>query len=159
MSSNAPDTERILAEAATDLGVDLTAVSPKAAGPVRDLLKGWLDDDREVVDRKGSMRLMGCGLTSQIERETNGEIDSFLDGSQRKIVVRSIYRFLIRRVVESFPVNAPPKKGRNPISGFRKRVKPRTEAELRGLAAGNAKRKSEAEALRAARKEASGMRS
>ena len=62
MSSNAPDYELIFANAAAELGIDLAAVSPRAAFTVRDLLKGFLDEDREVVDRKGSMRIQNCGL-------------------------------------------------------------------------------------------------
>jgi hypothetical protein len=97
------------------------------------------------------MGIMGCGLTSQIEREANGDIDSFVDGAARKITVKSIYRYLIRRVIETFPVDGPPKRGRNPVTGFKRKRRAPTQAELDALARANTQRRLAAEARRMVR--------
>jgi hypothetical protein len=93
----------------------------------------------------------------EIKYEHAGLIDSFLDASSRRVSAASIYRLLISRAIASHPVDGPPARARFPAGRYRPKVKaprPRTEAELRGLAVGNAKRHAEAVARRAAKAQA-----
>jgi hypothetical protein len=125
-----------------------TERSPKAATAIADLEHALAREQRAVLTRRECQSIGGWGATSQVEKEKSGALVSILDGATRKITTESLYRHLIALALASYPANAPAAKGRKPKSGFRKKLRARTEAELRGLAIGNARRREEARARR-----------
>jgi hypothetical protein len=68
-------------------------------------------------------------------------LNRYVDGSSVRITARSFYQHLIDLA------NAPPRQGRKPSgTSFQKKIRPRTEAELAGLARANTQRHEEKEA-------------
>jgi hypothetical protein len=126
-------------------------ISARAATLVADIRARAAADPRVVVDRKAAQEMLGLKESRILELERDGALSSFLDGGRRLISVDSIYRHLIEQVIASHPLGAPPRKARIPSGAFKKIPRLRTEAELRGLAIGNEKRKRAAAARRAAR--------
>jgi hypothetical protein len=106
-----------------------------------------------LASRKKSQAIGNWGPTTQIEKEKAGILVSFLDGASRKITIDSIYRHLIDLAIASYPVNAPPAKGRQPSKRFKRKPRPRTQNELRALARANEARRHEAQLRKEARKE------
>jgi hypothetical protein len=133
--------------------IDLVArpMSPAARAVVNDIVGRAERDVRVAVPRAVSQEMQHIGASRQIELENEGELTTYLDGSRRLVLVTSIYARLVKLVLESHPLDRPAKRVRRPTSVFvRQRRKP-TEAELRGLAKGNAKRAAEARARREAK--------
>jgi hypothetical protein len=93
--------------------------------------------------------LLGVGPTRVAQLIAEGEVDSWVEGTRRKIAKPSAYALVRKRIIDSNPPEGAVKV-RQPSTMFRKKQRPRTEAELRGLAAGNAKRHAEALARREA---------
>jgi hypothetical protein len=75
------------------------------------------DCDRLVVTPRRACYLLDCGTTHLYELIDNEEIESFLDGRSRKIVVASIHRLIGRRLAA--------KQGNNDVQ--RPRGRPRKE--------------------------------
>ena len=65
-----------------------------------------------VVPRPVRDAMLGIRPTRGRDLERNGENLAFLDGSQRRVLVGSIYEHLIRQTLASFPLNQPPRKAR-----------------------------------------------
>jgi hypothetical protein len=131
--------------------IDLDQLNERAQPIVKALLELKAADPRLSVSRQDCMRIDPHGLTKQLELEASGEYDVFIDGGQKRILVASIYDRMIKAVVASYPVGAAPAKVREAKTKFRKKARPRTEAELAGLAKANEARRLEAEARRAAK--------
>ena len=133
----------------------LDRVSSLGQRIVEDLAAKWKADPRLAVPRKTARVMLGdAGGTKEIQLENDGEVDSFLDGAIRLVTTASIYRYLIRQAIASHPLDEPAAKVRHPKAQFRRaKATPRrrTEAELRGLAIGNARRAEEARKRRAAK--------
>jgi hypothetical protein len=111
----------------------------------------WAADPAASKTRKEAAVIINCGQTKLIELEKLGVLRRYTDGASVRITTASIYQYLIALA------NEPPRKVREPAASFRRAKKaprPRTEAELQGLRKGNAKRAAEAQARRAAAKEA-----
>ena len=51
-----------------------------------------------VVKPKVAWKLLACSNTRGYELLSAGELESFLDGRSRKIIVASIHRFIARRL-------------------------------------------------------------
>jgi hypothetical protein len=51
-----------------------------------------------VVRPKVAFKLIGCGITRGYELVNSGQLESYLDGRARKITVRSILRYIERRL-------------------------------------------------------------
>lgn len=102
------------------------------------------------VSRKASQEIFDHSSTRQIEVELAGEVESFLDGSMRKISVKSIARRLIALALLSHPLDGEPAKARQPAKRYQKRPRERTAAELEGLRKGNEQRAREARKRREA---------
>jgi hypothetical protein len=87
------------------------------------------------------MAIGGWGASSQRVKEQSGVLHRYLDGSSVRITTDSLYDHLIDLA------NAPARQGRKPSrTSFQKKIRPRTEAEKRGLARANAQRHEEKEA-------------
>lgn len=54
-----------------------------------------------VVKPKEARQLLRCSNTRLYELLGSGELDSFLDGRSRKIIVQSIHRYITRRLAAS----------------------------------------------------------
>jgi hypothetical protein len=54
-----------------------------------------------VVKPKNAARMLACGMTRVYELLNKGELESFLDGSSRKITVESIRRYIARHLPAS----------------------------------------------------------
>ena len=104
------------------------------------------------MSRKECERSGGWGPTHQIVLEGNGELESFLDGSKRRITTKSFVRRMIALALMTYPPGEAERKARLPRERFQKAARPRTEAELEGLRKANAKRAREAEQRREASK-------
>ena len=129
---------------------------PKQAQPiVAGLLERKANYPAVAVDRKVCMtEIDPHGQSKQILLEQNGEYEVYNDGGMKRIVVDSIFDRMIRCVVQTYPVNAPIQKIREAKTAFRKKARARTPQELAGLKRGNERRRLEAQARRAAAKEA-----
>jgi hypothetical protein len=82
------------------------------------------DDDRLLVRPRRACYLLDCGTTHLYELIDNGELESFLDGRSRKIVVASIHRLIAKRLADKQAGLAVPQR--------RRRGRPR-EASAAGL--------------------------
>jgi hypothetical protein len=130
--------------------IDLEKLSEKARAIVKTLLACQAADPRLSVTRQECMRIDPHGVSKQIMLEETGAYDVYIDGGQRRILVASIYNRMIAAVIASHPADGPPAKVREVATSFKKKARPRTEAELRGLAQANEARRLEAQARRAA---------
>ena len=68
-----------------------------------------------VVKPKTAWKMLACSNTRGYELIAAGELDSFLDGSSRKITVESIRRYIARRLapaVSSTKDTEPRRRGR-----------------------------------------------
>jgi hypothetical protein len=69
---------------------------------------GLSDDERLVVCPRRARYMLDCGNTRLYELLKNKELDSYLDGRSRKIIVASIHRHIARRLeVEKMAVATP----------------------------------------------------
>jgi hypothetical protein len=68
-----------------------------------------------VVKPKAAWKMLACSNTRGYELLAAGELDSFLDGRSRKIVVDSISRYIVRRLAAAPPV--PDEYGSSPGPG------------------------------------------
>jgi hypothetical protein len=94
------------------------------------------------LKRKESETFFNHGPSKQIEVEKDREVDSFLDGSSRRITTKSAYLRKAALLILAFPPDGRTPKARQPVRRYQPR--PRTPQELAGLARGNAKRAEEA---------------
>jgi hypothetical protein len=92
-------------------------------------------DKRISLSNKECQDEGGWGPSTQRLKVQSGVLHRYLDGSSVRITAQSFYAHLIDLA------NAPPRQGRKPSgTSFQKTIRPRTAAELRGLASANAKR-------------------
>jgi hypothetical protein len=75
---------------------------------------GLSDDERLVVCPRRARYMLDCGNTRLYELLKNNDLESFLDGRSRKIIVASIHRYIARRLAaEKAATAAPqPRRGR-----------------------------------------------
>jgi hypothetical protein len=59
---------------------------------------GLGDDERLVVSPRRARHMLDCGNTRLYELLKNKELDSYLDGRSRKIIVASIHRHIARQL-------------------------------------------------------------
>jgi hypothetical protein len=138
------------AAAILELGLDAAQVDLRA----RPLIVNWLDwlpKQPPTMSRKECERAGGWGPTRQISLEGNDELESFLDGSLRRITTKSFVRRMIALAIMTYPLDGSERKARQPRGRFEKTVRPRTEGELEGLRKANAARAREAEQRREAK--------
>jgi hypothetical protein len=113
-------------------------------------------ETRNVLSRRDVQLEAGIGQTNEIAKEQSGVLRTVRDGVKVLVTVASFYEFLVERLIASHPVGAPTMAA--PKGEFRKRkrpYRPRTEAELAGLRAGNERRQVEAAARRRAQSRSS----
>ena len=70
-----------------------------------------------LVRPREAWKMLGCGNTHGYELLNGGELDSFLDGKARKIVVASIHRYIARKLAGAATTEAaqqPRRRGRPP---------------------------------------------
>jgi hypothetical protein len=58
------------------------------------------DSERLLVRPRRACHLLDCGTTHLYELIDSGELESFLDGRSRKIVVASIHRLIAKRLAD-----------------------------------------------------------
>ncbi len=138
------------AAAILELGLDAVQVDLRAKPLVVHWLD-WLPKQPPTLSRRECAAAGGWGPTHQIALEGNGELDSFLDGSKRRITTTSLVRRMIAMVLMTYPLDGPERKARQPKDRFQKVPRPRTEAELEGLRKANDRRAREAEQRREAK--------
>jgi hypothetical protein len=146
------------AAAILEIGLDAVQVDLRA----KPLIAHWLDwfpNQPPTMSRKECERNGGWGPTQEIALEGSGQLESFLDGAKRRITTKSFVRRMIALAIATYPLDGSERKARQPAARFQKAARPRTEAELAGLAKGNAarregKQRREAEAGREANKAA-----
>jgi hypothetical protein len=97
-------------------------LDPEARKQIIRLRDQWAADEEIVTRRPGVCRRINCKPTHGRDLEGTGKIDSFLAGAVRLIHVSSIYEYLIRQVLASFPLNeAPLKAAGGPVGPEAKR--------------------------------------
>jgi hypothetical protein len=128
--------------------IDLDKLSEPSRSTIAWLIQQAENDPAASFSRVECMEFFGHGLSKQLAREASGELVVFMDGGKRRIEKRSAYLRLIRLIIESNPPDAPMPK-REVKTRFRRRARPRTEAELEGLRKANERRHIEAEERRA----------
>jgi hypothetical protein len=101
-------------------------------------------DPRLVVPTKVVLEMMQVGLTKLNDYTVSGRLGTVVDGRDRKYLTASVYDLVAELVAASHPADAPPAKVREVPSKFRRKPRPRTEAELLGLEKGNQRRHEEA---------------
>jgi hypothetical protein len=76
---------------------------------------GLSNDERLVVSPRRARYMLDCGHTRLYELLKNNELESYLDGRSRKIIVASIHRHIARRLeAEKTAVATPlPRRQRN----------------------------------------------
>jgi hypothetical protein len=149
-SNKAFDAAMETAAAILELGLDAVQFNLRA----RPLIVNWLDwfpKQPPTLSRKECEAAGGWSSTQQISLEKRDELESFLDGSRRRIITKSFVRRQIALALMSYPLDGPERKARLPRERFQKAARPRTEAELEGLRKANAKRAREAELRREAK--------
>jgi hypothetical protein len=127
---------------------DLDALDEPLRSAVAAVLARRDADPAASLSRTECMQLFGHGMSKQIEVED--ELVTFTDRGKRRVEKFSAYDRLIRLLIASNPAGKPSAKIREVSTRFRKKVRPRTEAELEGLRKGNEARRLEAERRRAA---------
>jgi hypothetical protein len=75
-----------------------TSTIPKVEGQLSNVKSGPGDSERLLVRPRRACYLLDCGTTHLYELIEAGEIESFLDGRSRKIVVASIHRLIAKRL-------------------------------------------------------------
>lgn len=86
-------------------------------------MSGWPCVDRQMpnttelieplaVRPKEAWRMLGCGNSHGYNLLARGELDSFTDGSARKITVESIKRYIARRLAKGDKVRKSPRKSK-----------------------------------------------
>jgi hypothetical protein len=65
------------------------------------------NDERLVVSPRRARHMLDCGNTRLYELLKNQELDSFLDGRSRKIMVDSINRYIAHRLAAEREAAAP----------------------------------------------------
>jgi hypothetical protein len=100
-------------------------------------------DPRGSLSRVEHQIFGGFGQSKEIEIEENGEVVVYTDGGKVRIEKNSAYHRKIRLLIESNPAGQLRVKIRKSKTAFKKQPRPRTEAELRGLAKANEARHQE----------------
>ena len=95
-------------------------LSPAARAKIKALREDQRRDRRMVMSPADAELALGVKGTRIAELMSRGELDSILDGKLRRIFVGSVYNYLVRRTIESDPVDGPPAK--SPIGRFKKKV-------------------------------------
>jgi hypothetical protein len=96
--------------------------SPFAHSDIRELFHQWRNDTRKALTRRDCQYEGRWGETTQISKEENGTLRTFLDGKRRLISTSSFYQHLITRLILSNPIGAPPLKGEPTSARFGKRT-------------------------------------
>ena len=138
--------------------VDLVIpVSPRAE-PLIDYALAWYREKQRLnilsISRQECMSAFGHGMTRQILIEQAGEVESYLDGGNRRISTASICRRLIALATCRIRLDGPELRKacvsrRSDVS--QRLPLDRTPAELEGLKRGNERRAEEARRRREAR--------
>jgi len=101
---------------------------------------------RVSVSRRIGCDMLGVGQTRLIELEKAGELISYFEGAERRILVSSIYALIIKRVLASHPEEGPVPTGRR-VPPPRGRKSPRilTPAQSEALERANVRRHEDSE--------------
>ncbi len=65
------------------------------------LSTGLGDDERLVVSPRRARHMLDCGNTRLYELLKHKELESYVDGRSRKIIVASIHRYIAQRLKEA----------------------------------------------------------
>jgi hypothetical protein len=134
-------------------GLDAVPTSASARALIANDID-WLEEQkrqgRDSQSRKEVQTIFGFGPSKGLQVEAT-ELESFLDGTIRRITNDSICARKIALKLLSHPVDGGEAKARQPANRYRVGPRPRTPAELAGLAKGNAKRAADAQQCREAR--------
>jgi hypothetical protein len=120
------------------------ATLPPLDEPVRiaavELINRRDADPEPSMSRPGSMTFHGHGLSKELQLEASKQLVTFTDGGKKRVLKRSAYNRLIWLLIQSNPPDQPQPKIRAVETRFKKKApRPRTEAELRGLAVGRSR--------------------
>jgi hypothetical protein len=135
-------------------GLGAAPVSPRSE-PLIDYAITWYREKQRLgilsVSRQECMLIFGHGMTRQILIEQAGELESYLDGANRRISTASVCRRLIALAILSHPLDGPERKARRPAGRYQKHRREPTPQELAGLQRGNAQRAEDARKRREAK--------
>jgi hypothetical protein len=87
--------------------LELSPAARKAVAELRALQK---QEDRIVVSPADAARMLSVSETCIREMLVRGEISSLLDGRLRRVIVASLFDHLVRKAIESYPLDGPVKK-------------------------------------------------
>jgi hypothetical protein len=119
------------------LHLDLDKLSERARPMVEALLRKKAEALQLAATRKAALGMLDIGLSKLLLLEASGELQSFREGGQRKILVASIFDYLIGQVIASYPADAPAAKVRAVRTAFKIARRKPTANELQALAAAN----------------------
>jgi hypothetical protein len=74
------------------------------------------DYERLLVSPRRACHLLDCGTTRLYELLDDGEVESFLDGRSRKIIVESICRYIAKRLSAADKKNPVPRPSAKSVS-------------------------------------------
>lgn len=137
-----------------DHGRDALPLNPHAEPLVAHELAWLAKQTSPTLLRKPAQEAGGWEQTKELWLEGLGILGTFNLDARVQVSTRDITRYRIAQILLSYPVDGPKSKIRQPKARFQKKIRPRTAAELEGLARGNAKRAEEARK----RREAQGSR-
>jgi hypothetical protein len=99
---------------------DNQPLSEAARAKIKVLRDELRRDNRLVMSPADAETALGVKATRIADLMGRGELSSLLDGKLRRILVASVYDYLVRRIITSDPVDGPPAK--SPIGRIKKRV-------------------------------------
>ena len=108
-----------------------TAISAAAQPIIDGFFLRWEGEYRLVVPRKVARETLSVSSSHEIDLENKGELHAILLGGQRMVTVNSIYKRLILKTIETFPVEGGPKKSRTPPDQEAMRAAKREQEALR----------------------------
>jgi hypothetical protein len=80
-------------------------ISEGAAAKIKIIRQQQREDKRIVMPPADVSIALGVGDTRVRELLAKGEISSILDGKLRRVIVASVYDYLVRRAIESNPID------------------------------------------------------
>jgi hypothetical protein len=107
----------------------------------------WLGQQiSPFLTRKTAQEVIGCSQSKLLRLEANGELETLLDGSTRKILAASVARRMIANAIMSHPASGFELKARKPAKRYQKPARQRTPQELEALRRANQRSHEQAEA-------------
>lgn len=94
-------------------------LAPEARQLIETIRDEWAADERGALTRSERNKLLGVGPTRGRELESEG-LPAYLEGRTRLTRAGDVYKFLVQRALNSFPLTGPVKGRGSPLLQPRK---------------------------------------